>query len=138
MPSSYTVTEGAGARVIFGTTGISLQLKSITPPAASRAEIAGTHLGSTVATAVPGKLITYGNMTVVADWEPNLPSMISKVAETVSIQYPPGPGQTVGKTKSYAGSWVMSETVSELTHGSPLTVTYEIKINADPTEVMGY
>lgn len=138
MPSTYQITEGAGAAVVFGTSGVTLQIESITPPAASRAGVPGTHLGSTVATESPGVLVTYGNMTIEAQWSPSIPSLVSKTPETISLQYPPSPGQTKGKVVSYPNSWVLSETPSAFTHGSPIKMTYEIKINSAPVEIAGY
>ncbi len=95
MPGA-TVDIGTGATIVFGTSGFTAEVMSISIDGIDRESIETTHLGTTVPAAnqyggrtyIPGDLADPGTTTIEINFNPDTLPPIGLAAETITITFP--------------------------------------------------
>lgn len=128
--------EGNSTTITFATSALTLEWRSITPPAMSRESRDLTHLGSTWEEAHPGVINRLGEMTVVAIHDPDkndaLKTLIGAAKETITITHPVPSGGSTGQTFAFTG-FVTNIEFGELVNDETQEVTLTIKPDGAPT-----
>lgn len=129
-------TEGNSSTITFGTSGLSLNWRTITPPALTRESRDITHLGSSWEAAFPGEVLRLGEMTVTAIHDPDqndaLKTLIGAASETITITHPIPSGGASGQTFAFSG-FVTNIEFGELANDETQEVTLTIKPTGEPT-----
>ena len=124
-----TYHEGHGFTVVFGTSGYSAEVKSLTNPSRVREAIETTHQGSTTKDFVPGKTVDLGELQLTCKYDPAQPDIIDDDPETITVTYPLLSGESTAANIAYTG-FVTNQGGSELSTDSEPTETLTIKITA--------
>ena len=128
--------EGNTATIGFGTSSITLNWRSISPPAMTRETRDTTHLGSTWETAYPGAVKRLGEVSVTAIMDPDqwdaIKTLIGAAPETITITHPTPPGGASGQTYAFSG-FVTNAEPGELVNDETQEITLTIKPTGETT-----
>lgn len=96
--------EGHGGSITFGTSGTTINARSIQRTGLTREAIGTTHLGTSGGkTFQPGDTYDPGEVAVSFLWDPDTPMPYTAVAETITLTYPVPSGLTNGATEAASG-----------------------------------
>jgi len=113
--------------VVFGTTGFTASLLSISGPGISRPAIDVTNLATTVARVfVPSDLYDGGELEMTIQWDGTEAVPITGVAETITIAW----GGTIN-TSSFSG--FVTGLSAEVAEGEVMTATITVKVTGAVT-----
>jgi hypothetical protein len=116
---------GTGTTIVFGTTGFTADILSLTPSGRERGEYETTHMGTTGSkTWSPVKLIDEGSLDMAYNFDADYEPPIKLAPETVTITFPIPAGSSTGATLVGSGfltgdSW-SSELEEKMTGGATL------------------
>jgi hypothetical protein len=124
---------GTGTTIVFGTSGFSASLLSLSASDVSREDIDITHMGSTsYREFMPGDLIDGGTIEMEIAFDPDDEAPMTGTSETITITFPIPSGASTAATfvfKGYVSSWSWSVPLEE-----SMTATLTIKVDGTGTE----
>jgi hypothetical protein len=129
--------EGTGARIVFGSTGLSADLISLTLPDRAKDPIATGHLGrSGTAVHRPSRLVDPGQVVVVFDHVPGAPALLRRPPETVTIHYPLRADQSAPDRIVFT-AFATAEGGTDVQVGERLTRQVTLTLTSDLTQIPG-
>ena len=129
--------EGTGARIVFGTTGLTADLISLTLPDRAKDPLDTGHLGRAGTTPHrPSRLVDPGQVVAVFDLEPNAPALLRRPPEPVTIHYPLRPDQSTPDRLVFT-AFATAEGGTEVQVGERLPRQVTLTLTSDLTLVPG-
>jgi len=127
-----------GTTIAFGTSSFAGLITDITLPSADRPALETTHMGTAAGaehtnaswrTYIPSDLASWSGCRVSIHYDPDLLPPIDEAAETITIQFQPGAGQSTGASVVFTGfmtTYGGNASMDDIASGD-----YELQVSGD-------